>query len=151
MLPPVVLSVKTAHPDPSLVFRSATGVSDMENPMLRAALEYLRRGWSVVPLCWPGHKSSDCPLHGCKREKAGKVPIVDVEEYRSRLPTMEEINGWWERWPSANVGVLTGKVSGIVAWDIDDEGGQVLLRELTGGAIPVKWKYKNGGGGFSVR
>ena len=36
---------------------------------------------------------------------------------------LEAIADWWRRWPDALIGVPTGKVSGVVAVDVDPAGG----------------------------
>lgn len=77
--------------------------------MLEHALEYLERGWCVLPC------------------KAGtKHPKVKWREYRERLPTEPEVREWWTRWPNAGIAVLTGKVSGLVVVDIDGRSGGTL-------------------------
>ena len=30
----------------------------------------------------------------------------------------DEVEEWWARWPDANVGIVTGRVSGIVVLDV---------------------------------
>jgi hypothetical protein len=41
------------------------------------------------------------------------------------------VNAWWRRWPDANVGVVTGTVSGIVVLDIDPRhGGDASVASL---------------------
>ena len=41
------------------------------------------------------------------------------------------ISGWWERWPDANVGIVTGIASGLVAVDVDPRhSGDVTWAEL---------------------
>ncbi len=65
-----------------------------------AALQYLTRGWSVVPV---GH-------HG---------PLVRWAQYQTTLPTADEIRGWWTRWAQANVSIVTGALSGVVVIDLD--------------------------------
>lgn len=76
------------------------------NPFLAAALMYLSRGWAVIPL-----------------EPRGKRPLVSWEAFRSQLPSVETIKTWWAQWPDANIGVITGDISGIVVLDVDGDAG----------------------------
>jgi hypothetical protein len=49
------------------------------------------------------------------------------------------VRTWWARWPEANIGILTGVVSGIAVLDIDPRnGGLETLAELDahGGMMP---------------
>jgi hypothetical protein len=39
------------------------------------------------------------------------------------MPTEDEVRGWWEKWPNANVGVATGRISDLVVVDIDPHRG----------------------------
>src|SRR5262245_45834731 len=41
-----------------------------------------------------------------------------------------QIEAWWGKWPSANIGIATGAVSGIVVLDIDGAEGWATLQEL---------------------
>lgn len=100
--------------------------------MIDWALYYLRRGWSVVPLCWPefgaGHDAAACGCQrGCEGRDVGKRPLVPWKEFQERRPTEDEITEWWETWPSANLGVITGRVSGVVVLDYDGQAGAELL------------------------
>ena len=74
--------------------------------IIDAALEYLDRGFSVIPV-----KRSD------------KRPYVKWEEFQHRLPTADEIERWWSRWPEANVAIICGEVSGIFCVDADGPAG----------------------------
>lgn len=80
----------------------------MSNPRLKAALEYLRdRQWSVIPL----HPKT-------------KKAMVKWKPFVERRPTEAEIRDWWDHWPDANVGVVTGQISNLVVVDVDpDKGG----------------------------
>ena len=77
-----------------------------------AAREYAAHGWAVLPIAPAGKR----PLNfgGCRA--AGTAPAV--------------IDGWWARWPAANVGIATGAVSGIAVLDVDGELGRRSLAEL---------------------
>jgi hypothetical protein len=65
----------------------------------------------------------------------------------------EQIVSWWERWPAANVGVVTGSVSGIAVLDVDPRGGgdEALARlESRWGALLPTAEARSGGGGRHV-
>lgn len=74
--------------------------------MLSKAMEYLSQGYSVIPL------------------KSDKTPrLVSWKEYQDRLPTEAEVETWWQTWPSAGIGIVTGKISGISVVDVDTYHG----------------------------
>jgi hypothetical protein len=60
-------------------------------------------GWNVFPVA----------------EGAKKPPKVKWEPYQAIPVTPELIIGWWRRWPNANIGVVTGRASGLVVLDVD--------------------------------
>lgn len=84
----------------------------MENTRINRcdiALAYAARGWSIIPLV-PG----------------GKVPLLSKGQpqiYQKRIPTSDEIKGWWTQWPDANIGIMTGPVSNLAVIDVDGEAG----------------------------
>ena len=103
--------------------------------MLKAALAYARRGVPVFP-CQPGAKR---PLTLNGHWDATKDPHA--------------IEQWWKRWPSANVGVPTGKKSGIVVLDVDvTTGGPKSLAKLERKGVPVSKtaRARTGGGGIHI-
>lgn len=72
--------------------------------MLEHALKYLNEvKWSIMPI-----------IRG-KRKK----PAVTWKELQTRLPTENEVKKWWSDFPDANIGVITGKQSGIMCVDFD--------------------------------
>src|SRR5438128_796039 len=79
--------------------------------LLDAALGYRDRGLSVVPL-------------------VGKRPLVTWQPYQQRCPSRDEILGWWTDVATANVGIVTGAVSAVVALDVDDALGAATLARL---------------------
>ena len=63
---------------------------------------------------------------------------------------VEQVQRWWRRWPDANVGVVTGAVSGLVVLDVDPRhGGGDSLAVLEGvhGDLPHTVESLTGGGG----
>ena len=74
--------------------------------MLNHALNYLKLGFSVIPLR-PGSKE----------------PLIVWKEFQSRKPTENEVREWFQKWPNANLGVVTGAISGISIVDLDGPAG----------------------------
>jgi hypothetical protein len=108
-------------------------VATEANDRLTVALGYLRRGWSVIPM-----------------EPGGKRPLVAWRAFQTSLASAEVVEGWFTRWPGANVGLVTGRVSGLVVLDVDARhgGGKSLAAlEQEHGALPVTLEASTGGGG----
>jgi len=99
-----------------------------DETMLKAALLYAARGHPVFP-CGPQKK----PL----TEHGFKDATTDESQIRK----------WCAEWPTANIAIPTGAVSGFVALDIDP-GGDDSLVELTRqyGALPETCAVKTGRG-----
>jgi len=98
-----------------------------------AALRYLKRGWSVVPIA-PG----------------GKMPLVPWERYQSRRPGIAEVRRWYEKWPDAGVGIVTGPISQLAVLDVDPRHGgdkSLLDWEDRAGPLPPTLEAVTGGGG----
>lgn len=79
--------------------------------LLDSALEYLRKGISVIP---------------CKPDKK---PFIKWEEFQTRKPTQEEITDWWTHNPKAMIGIVTGSVSGVSVVDIDEPQGHKAIQK----------------------
>lgn len=97
--------------------------------MLDAALLYLQKGWSIVPCI-------------------GKKPAIAWGEFTTRPPTEAEVRAWWKRWPTANIALITGKVSGVVAVDVDAYKGGKPEPIFEGN--PTQLISRTGGGGFHL-
>lgn len=48
-----------------------------------------------------------------------KKPLVPWTEYQTRHATEDEVRAWFKKFPYANIGIATGKISGITVVDID--------------------------------
>jgi hypothetical protein len=112
---------------------------------LAAALRYVARGWSVLPLCPPDHAGVGAE-HSRRCDSPGKAPLVPWKAYQSRRPTTDEVCDWWDTWPTANVGVVMGPVSGLVGIDVDGEGGERRLAEFSGGDLPETLEFSTPNG-----
>jgi hypothetical protein len=113
---------------------------------VEAALDYaVIYGWRVIPLHSAENGGCSC-REGSDCGSPGKHPRVSGWTERASTDP-EEIAGWWRRWPEANVGVVTGAASGIVALDVDPEhGGAATLRRY--GSLPETAQSLTGGGGW---
>lgn len=49
-----------------------------------------------------------------------KKPLIKWQEYQKRLPTEQEIRGWFEQWPDANCAIVTGAISALCVVDLDE-------------------------------
>lgn len=120
------------------------------------ARAYVARGWAVLPLHVPRFTPAGTladPPCSCRRPGCGapgKHPRVRWERFRERAPDPGDVESWFRRWPRANVGIVTGLVSGVVVLDIDPRnGGEESLRELeeAHGPLPATATVRTGGGG----
>jgi len=69
------------------------------------ALKYSELGWGPIPL-----------------RPRDKKPLLDSwKPHQEIKPSPDEISKWWDENPEANIGLITGRPSGIVAIDIDGQ------------------------------
>ncbi len=68
--------------------------------LVKAALEYATLGWSVFPC------------------NANKAPHT-AHGLKDASTDADQIRTWWKLWPSAMIGLATGRVSGVVVLDVD--------------------------------
>ena len=98
----------------------------MSTTNMDAALEYSEIGWSVIPL-----------------SATQKHPLVKWKKYQTEHATDDQIVEWFERWPDADVGIVTGAISGLCVVDADNEASR--LRAIAEGyESPIKVKTKRG-------
>lgn len=76
-----------------------------------AALDYASRGFSVLPL----------------RPNDKKPALLDWKPLQKKAWGAKEINEWWASNPDHGVGILTGKISGFDAIDLDGPHARDLL------------------------
>jgi hypothetical protein len=95
------------------------------NACLAAALAYAGRGWAVIPLHHPtrfgpkrGPDRAKCSCGNDACESQAKHPRT-ASGLKDATTDPSAIEGWWRRWPNANVGVRTGVV--FDACDIDGD------------------------------
>lgn len=84
-----------------------------KNQMVELALSYLKKGWSVLP---------------CGKNK---TPLVSWKEFQTRFPTEEEVKKWFEIYPDAQVGIVTGKISNLTVVDAEKGADPSFLPQDT--------------------
>jgi hypothetical protein len=107
--------------------------NDTVSQNLQSALKYVEEDWAVIPL-------------------KGKQPLTQ-HGYKDASKDPAQITQWWTQWPDANVGIVTGDVSGLIVLDIDVKNGHrgdESLRELEEqyGALPITLKSRTASGGW---
>ena len=73
----------------------------MSYQTMNAALKYAKLGWHVFPCA-----------------EKGKAPLTP-HGFKDATTDPKQISAWWSKWLDANIGVATGKISGITVLDID--------------------------------
>lgn len=96
----------------------------MENQtLLPLALTYLSRGWNVIPV------------------GADKKPLISWKEFQVRKTTPDELVKWFNDFPEAQIGIVTGSISNLTVIDFEKGADFGLVTDDT-------YKVKTGGGGM---
>lgn len=102
---------------------------------LEAALGYAALGIPVLPLHWPTEQwACSC---GCKHPKCwrrAKHPLVGIEDASTNPGVLRD---WWERWPTANVGI---SAANLLIVDADVRAG----KEPDVGELAERWRFTPG-------
>lgn len=101
------------------------GNTTNQQEKLASALRYQKMGLSIIPV------------------GPDKKPLVDWKLLQSQSASEEQILNWWKTWPEANPALVTGKVSNVVALDLDAKHG----RKSAEFQIPPTASSKSGNGG----
>ncbi len=62
------------------------------------------------------YQKSNKSIFPCDRNKQ---PLVNWKEFQNRRPSKEEVEKWWTDFPDANIGIVTGIISGLSVIDCD--------------------------------
>ncbi len=95
--------------------------------ILRAALEYAETGYSVIPI------TTDLD----SKQKPLKKSLVPWTEFQKRKASTEEIRTWWQKWPDAMIGIVTGEISNLFVIDCDTEEGFNTIQEHISDSLTV--------------
>jgi Bifunctional DNA primase/polymerase, N-terminal len=101
---------------------------------LAAAINYRRRGFSVIPI-----------------KAADKRPMVQWEKYQKEPASEETVERWFTSWPDANVAIVTGAISDCVVIDLDSVEAKDKIKSLIPNddlaAVP---RVRTGRGGYHL-
>ena len=96
-----------------------------KDDLISAAKDYISKKLSIIPV------------------GKNKIPLIPWKEFCDRIATPEEVDEWFKRFPDAQLGMVTGKVSGITVVDVEASGGETEWKKLPQNCPVVK----TGGGG----
>lgn len=104
---------------------------------LQAAITYAKQGIPVFPL-----------------KPNSKLPLTPNGFYDATTD-IHVINGWWQRIPDANIGIPTGKATGIMVLDVDfkdGKNGYETLEHLEAkhGSLPETRTHSTPSGGSHI-
>lgn len=101
--------------------------------MIEIALHYAAQGWPVFPLI-----------------PRDKYPLKGSHGYKDATTSPALIETWWRREPKANIGLATGRASGLLVLDVDvknDKPGIASMRTLS---LPRTFTVRTPTGGFHL-
>ena len=85
----------------------------------------------------------------------GKTPFKGSHGFKDATRDRAQVESWWTQYPSANIGIATGEINGLLVIDVDikhdqgkygDESLKALEQEL--GELPETWTAITGSGGL---
>jgi hypothetical protein len=115
--------------------------------LLAAALAYAAAGVAVMPLFAP-HEQRRCSCRrGPECNRPGKHPR-NRGGLTGASTDPAAITAWWERWPNANLGGLTGTVFDVC--DVDGPEGVAAVAPLLGACHGEAPLVRTGSGGWHL-
>ena len=105
--------------------------------MLDFALHYARQGWPIFPL------AENSKIPAIPRERGGR----GCHDATLDLKRIEE---WWREHPNANIGIATGRRSGLLVVDIDPRKTDRWLDSLRSLELPPTFTVRTAGGGWHL-
>ena len=117
---------------------------------LAYALAYAGKDWQVIPLHCPKDEGCSCGDPDCR--SIGKHPRTR-NGLKDATTDENMIRAWWQRWPDASVGIVTGEASGLLVVDVDARSGGLETWERLcekHDHLPVTPIANTSAGGFHV-
>lgn len=119
-----------------------------DQTLLAAALSYLERGWSVMPVHSTGARAKQPhPI----LMATGHTRITNLRETHSwtalqlTRPTAANVETWFNSPAGKGLAVITGALSSVVVLDLDGEAGAALMKQM-------QWQphVRTGSGGYHL-
>jgi hypothetical protein len=79
---------------------------NLKNIFASNANKYATLGWAVLPLA-----------------EGEKIPMSGTKGFKSASVDVDQLAAWSRQYPSANIGVATGKISNVIVIDFDPRAG----------------------------
>ena len=95
--------------------------------LLESALRYIKQGKSIIPV------------------GKDKRPLIKWEEFQRRIASETEVISWFQNWPKAQIGMVTGAISNLAVVDVEKEYGDYKNLNLPDTSVS-----KTGSGGFHL-
>lgn len=120
---------------------------DESTSMLEEALSLWEQGFHVIPLGDPQSRPPAGLVERCggldeARQAWPKMPRIGWKAFQGREPLESEVREWWAKWPSANIGIVTG-VQVVV---IDADNAESVEWMESGAVTRTPWRVKTGKG-----
>lgn len=120
--------------------------------MRTVANEYAARGWRVLPVHWVREDGTcSCRRVDAHKDSKGVAKHPVLKGWTENASTSgADIEEWWTSMPDANIGIATGRASGIFVLDVDPAAGgasslESLLEEH--GDLPATYVVETPTGG----
>ena len=100
---------------------------DIINNKLEQSIFYAEKmHWNVIPI------------------GKDKRPLIEWKKFQKERVTLDQIKEWFTKYPTANIGIVTGKISNLLVVDIDPrhDGSDEEFKDVE------TVKCKTGGGGW---
>ncbi len=101
----------------------------MSSPFAKHAIEYNDYNLSIIP---------------CGKNK-GKIPLVKWQKYQQETADLSVFNAWVEKFPTANIGLITGRLNGLLVVDCDDPKISIEKLQKVYGETPLIVETPRGG------
>jgi hypothetical protein len=101
------------------------------NELLASALHLADLGVSVIPLWWPEGNQCACSK-GAECESPAKHPLAKLTPngLKDATTNAHTITAWWQRYPNANIGLVTGGEIDVIDVDGAIPAYQALIEEM---------------------
>jgi Bifunctional DNA primase/polymerase, N-terminal len=99
--------------------------SKVESEMMAAALLYAQNDVPIFPVWNPTENGGcACPIGlDCPAPAKHSIEPLVPQGLRDATTDPDQIREWWTSYPGANIGMPTGKWSGVVVLEVDIEKG----------------------------